>query len=78
MFYIELNITTSFSQSLDLNQAYCNIIISNDGLNDLFVYEKENLIAKLKPDETIEWRNYNPSSLRFKGTGNTTARIWAW
>jgi hypothetical protein len=76
MFYFE-GIVDNNGIKLPLNKAYCNLIVSNDGLDDILIYDNNNYIGRIKSGEQIEFRGYQIFHLEIKGN-NVPIRLWAW
>ena len=76
MFYFE-GIVDNNGKRFPLSKTYCNLIISNDSTVDIFVYDENNYIGRIKAGETIEFRGYQANNLEIKGN-NANIRFWAW
>lgn len=68
-------------QNFVLKKVYCNFKIVNDGPNDALVYEKNNLIARVKVGEDFTFRDFQVDEVILKTETNytfTNIRVWFW
>ncbi|MEM5880913.1 MAG: hypothetical protein QXW01_03730 [Candidatus Aenigmatarchaeota archaeon] len=62
-----------------LKGAFCNLLITNDDVVDILIFDEDKIIARVKGGESLEFRGYKAERLTIKSSlGNANIRFWAW